>query len=231
MAEGAVISDLHLFARRTDTERITKTLLALPEDIGTLVLNGDILDFRWSLYHSETDTIAAGVGWIEELMIERPGLSLCYIMGNHDCSVAWGEALEGLRSERFSWSPTHIRLGSNLFLHGDLIGRGKNPFYRALKDTHKRFATIAALDHAYDMLTHMRVHTGASLLHGPKLSAPRIEKALRRHEPDIFEGLEDIYFGHTHTAYSDHTYKGVRFHNTGAAIRHVPLQALRFKHE
>lgn len=231
MANGAVISDLHLFARRTDTARIIQTLLDLPPDLEHLVLNGDIVDFRWSTYPSETETIAAGALWLEGLLEQRPKLRVYYVMGNHDCSVPWAEALDALGSERFSWSPTHMTLGPNLFLHGDLVTGDKNPFNRELKDSHKHFACSGTLDKLYHTLIHTRVHVGVSRMHGAERYVPKVERALRAHGRDILKDTRDVYFGHTHEPFTDYEYEGLRFHNTGSAVRHIKLQALRFRHE
>lgn len=231
MANGAVISDLHLFARRTDTARIIQTLLDLPHDLEHLVLNGDIVDFRWSTYSSEAETVGAGVLWLQGLLEQLPALRVYYVMGNHDCSAPWAAALDQLPRERFSWSPTHLKLGSHLFLHGDLVTGEKNPFVRDLKDSHEHFASSTALDRLYHTLIHTRVHVGVSRLHGPQLYVPKVERALRRHGADVLQDTSDIYFGHTHEPFLDYEYKGLRFHNTGSAVRHIKMQAVRFRYE
>jgi UDP-2,3-diacylglucosamine pyrophosphatase LpxH len=231
MANGAVISDLHLFARRTETHRIIETLLELPADLEHLVLNGDIVDFRWSSYPSEAETVAAGKLWLQGLLEQRPALRVYYVMGNHDCSAPWAEALDQLSPERFTWSPTHVKLGSHLFLHGDLVTGEKNPFIRVLTSSHKHFASSGALDRFYHALIHTRVHVGVSRMHGPERYVPKVERALRTYGADFLYDTSDIYFGHTHEPFSDYEYRGLRFHNTGSAVRHIKLRALRFRHE
>ena len=39
-------------------------------------------------------------------------------------------------------------------------------------------------------------------------------------------GITDIYFGHTHLAFSDFRYEHLTFHNTGSAIRGLQCNML-----
>ena len=57
-----------------------------------------------------------------------------------------------------------------------------------------------------------------NLFYGRKRCARRIIGSLEK-SAGIAEGVSDIYFGHTHVAFSDFKFGGYRFHNTGSTIR------------
>ena len=226
---GVVLSDLHLFASRSDTQAIDNALAKLHDALDFIVLNGDIIDFRWSIHRSESATIEAGHAWLDALSSAYPMTHIYYVMGNHDCSIGWAEALKSLKSERFDWSPSHLILGENLFLHGDLPLRDMNPFERPLVHSHKHPPKM--MDHLYQTAVRTKIHKRVSDLHAAEKCVPKIESAIRKHSAQTLDEICDIYFGHTHAPFSDFTYKGLRFHNTGSAIQHLDLNAVRFSHD
>lgn len=54
---GLVVSDLHLFSRKSERVALMKGLAAELRDVGILVLNGDTFDFRWSEVSGEDMSI------------------------------------------------------------------------------------------------------------------------------------------------------------------------------
>ncbi|MCB1782416.1 MAG: metallophosphoesterase [Alphaproteobacteria bacterium] len=226
MPDGAVLSDLHLFSRRSEGTKVENALCSYGDDLSFLVLNGDILDFRWSTFETEENTIKAGISWLQALGERFPDCHVYYVMGNHDCTAGWGEALDRLSSERFSWSPTHFILGDSLFLHGDLPLEGKEPFHRPLQQEHRRMPAYGAMDLLYHGLIKARAHKIPCSLFSGSYCAPKILNNLRLHEPDILPGLQHIYFGHTHSPFRGHMHEGIAFHNTGSAVRYMDFNSM-----
>ncbi|MEN8773858.1 MAG: hypothetical protein ABF379_09885 [Akkermansiaceae bacterium] len=58
---GLVISDLHLFAGRSDGAVLFKGIQSQLKSVDLLVLNGDTFDFRWSHANNEEKCIAAAI--------------------------------------------------------------------------------------------------------------------------------------------------------------------------
>ncbi len=78
---GVVVSDLHLFARRSDA---TRCLASIEEDLDqakVLVLNGDTFDFRWSTMGHYDDTLKSAIAWLENLARKRPHQEIHLILG------------------------------------------------------------------------------------------------------------------------------------------------------
>lgn len=227
MRKGYVLSDLHLFARRSNAalyqERIENSAAAAD----FLVLNGDIFDFKWSRLPSERETLEAAADWLARLSGHNPACEIFYVMGNHDALAPLAEKIESLSLPNLRWSPTHFIINSSLFLHGDLPLEGKNPFSRALMDFPKIKGPVPNI--LYDALTASRAHRGAELFTRKSFLAPRLHRALQGREE--MEGVRHVYFGHTHLAFENFRYGGYVFHNTGAAIKGVGKRILPVKHE
>jgi len=58
---GIVLSDLHLFARRSQAADCMHRLRTELATVRVLVLNGDIFDFRWSTLRDLETTVAAAL--------------------------------------------------------------------------------------------------------------------------------------------------------------------------
>src|SRR5688572_6689652 len=105
IAKGLVLSDLHIFARRSQAD-VVQELLQATKHQDVIVLNGDIFDFRWSILPSMEETIAHSVALIRLLCTQNAGCHVYYLMGNHDDLEALGNALDGIECTNFSWHPT-----------------------------------------------------------------------------------------------------------------------------
>ena len=119
MNRGLVISDLHLFSRRSDGDGLWREVGDELAEANILVLNGDIFDFRWSCLPDEEATISAALEWIDDLYQHSRWEAIHYVFGNHDCLNAFKGRLqdyaggrEGLQCHEF-----RLQLGRNLFLH------------------------------------------------------------------------------------------------------------------
>jgi UDP-2,3-diacylglucosamine hydrolase len=79
------------------------------------------------------------------------------------------------------------------------------------------------------MVVATRVLRHLELYHTPKRCARRLLRSVAAGRLGSREGLTDIFFGHTHVPFSDFTYGGVTFHNTGSCIRKLAFNPVRFR--
>jgi UDP-2,3-diacylglucosamine hydrolase len=228
MRRGYVTSDLHLFAQRSSAHHYADTLHAAAAAGDFMVLNGDLFDFRWSSYETLNESIEAAAGWLLALARAHKRCRFFFVMGNHDGLAPFADRLDALASHlgNFDWSPTHVQLGERLFLHGDLALGGplQSPFSRVLESGEAPRGKSA--NAAYAVAVNLRLHIGAQYVAPPKMAARRIYRSIERHRPNVLDEVTDIYFGHVHTPLTDYRYRGMAFHNTGAAIRGLSCEVL-----
>lgn len=221
MESGYVVSDLHLFTGRSVAEEHMGQLHAAADEADFFVLNGDTVDFRWSVLPTTQQTIDAADEWIRELTGRHPKCRFVLILGNHDNVVSLADHLTALADEldNFDWHSSHVRIGTALFLHGDLVrnGSGKGLSNRPLDRA--KYHAGAVLHLCYDLAIALRLHLLYSLIHRPKRFAKRILQALRTEPNGLGDALTDVYFGHTHIPLHDYRVGGLTFHNTGSAVR------------
>ncbi len=222
MKHGWVVSDLHIFAARSDGARWLPELNRTARESDFLVLNGDIFDFRWTRLPTVAQTVQEAARMMGVLALANPACDIHYVLGNHDCLEPFVRELEKLAMERanFRLHHTHVRLGPVLFLHGDLALGGKkhDPWTRPLMAAEKRKGPVAG--RVYRWAVTARLHRVPELLHGRNRTARRIHGRLNLAGDSRWQGVERVYFGHTHRPYASHVVEGVEFHNTGSAIRH-----------
>ena len=228
LRRGHVVSDLHLFAHRSEGHRHLQAMSRLAQDADFLVLNGDIVDFRWTTLACSETTARVGVDWLASLALAAPNCELFYVLGNHDRLAFFAAHLEALAAERarFHWHPTHVRIGPCLFLHGDLTfdRTCPDPFGVSMRPTHR--VRGAAMNLGYRALIAARVHRMAHPFFHPRRCARRISRCLQQAHPDLADGLTDVYFGHTHRPFTDFRHDGLIFHNTGSTVRHLQSRLL-----
>ena len=231
LSRGHVVSDLHLFAHRSDGPKHLQMMSRLAQDADFLVLNGDIVDFKWTTLACSESTARVGVDWLASLVTAAPNCELFYVLGNHDRVAFFAKHLESLAAEspRFHWHPTHLRIGSCLFLHGDLVfdRTCPDPFGMAMRPTQRVRGMAANL--GYRAVIATRAHRMAHPFFHPRRCARRITHCLERAHPDLADGLTDVYFGHTHRPFTDFRHNGLLFHNTGSAVRHLEIRLLTVK--
>ena len=231
MRHGYTVSDLHLFTHWSTAGREMPGIVAAARRADFLVLNGDIFDFRWSTFPTLERTVSAAAGWLDELAAECPRCQLVYLMGNHDRMAAMTGPLAKLAARRgnFLWHSSHLQIHGALFLHGDLALRADqvNPFQRTLRQ--KQWKPGPAARMIYRSLTRARVQCLAKGFNPPRRCARRILRSLAQHGSPTQQIVRDVYFGHTHRPFRDFEYKGVRFHNTGAAVRGLRMDLLEIR--
>ncbi len=226
-----VVSDLHLFTRRSDADQQLEPIKAAVRRSRTFVLAGDIFDFRWSRFSSAEATAGEARRWLEALLAVGPETQFHYVLGNHDHSPALIEQLESLAAAepRFRWHPYQVRIGNAVFLHGDAgnprMNQERLEAYR-LGFAEERPASIAA-QRMYDVAMALRLHVvGARLLFPERSVIRRLTEHLHRLGPEWTTGVRNVYFGHTHRALIGVEYEGRMFHNCGSPMRGLPFHIL-----
>ena len=230
---GVVVSDLHLFARRSCAEARLRSLQSKLQRARVTVFNGDTFDFRWSTRGDFNTSRAAAVHWLREWSLRYPAGELHYLLGNHDCLEAFAEDLDQLSRTlpAFHWHRHCLRLGSSLFLHGDcaqrlMDGKGLELYRGTWRQDRQRGSVAAAAYHCVDVLGITRL---AHAWHFPvQRTIRRVVHYLGQVQPGWSRGISDCYFGHTHRPFANVPFRGVRFHNTGSAIQNMPFHPICF---
>lgn len=219
---GYFVSDLHLYARRSQAPQHLEAISAAAASAGIFVMGGDIFDFRWTTLPTIERTAQEAAGWLAQLASESPDCQFHFLLGNHDHNQLFINRLKDLAARRanFSWHPFFLRLGESLFMHGDAADR-KDPA-RLLKARTKVLhepMKPRLLHGLYDLAVAMQVHRLAGWInYPPRRVARRILTYLERIGQGPQTGTRNVYFGHTHCSMSGYKYGGVTFHNGGAPI-------------
>jgi len=217
------VSDLHLFSRRSTGDTILPDLKEKIRRAHTIVLGGDIFDFKWSTHGSAEASCVKACDWINDLLVENPQCEFHYILGNHDSNPTFVRHLKGFAKEHelFFWHRYYARLDHCLFLHGDVADGSLD---HAVLDTRReklerKQRKMRAWHLAYDMAIHARLHRLAMLSIRELVVLQRVNDYARQIGHGKDDGVTDVYFGHTHMDLDGVEHQGLRFHNGGAAIR------------
>jgi UDP-2,3-diacylglucosamine pyrophosphatase LpxH len=223
------LSDLHLFANRSVAEAVKPSIDRAARESHTLILGGDIFDFRWNRWHDQAKTIAASIQWLEDLLAVNPDCQIKYLLGNHDALEAFTLELDAMSRSyaNLEWHPHLLRWNGNVFLHGDVIDARvpfTDDFHELLDERRKRkdqMAPPAKFRHRlYDVAVTTRVHRLVANVANPKTRVlSKISDYLEWAGHGISSGVRDVYFGHTHCPMESEPYSGLRFHNPGATIK------------
>ena len=232
MGPCCFVSDLHLFARRSDAGRYQHAIAARASKASIFVLGGDIFDFRWARMPGATDAVEEAIRWLREIALRCPRCHFHLVLGNHDYHQPFIERLVDLEAvlPNFSWHPFYVRLGSSIFLHGDVANRKMTA--RKLARSRNRWLrkklVRASIRHTlYDVLVLSRIHKVLPrVVHPRRAVARRILAYLDDIGHGPTNGVRSVYFGHTHSAMHDYHYRGVAFHNGGAPIKGMKFRIL-----
>lgn len=229
-----MISDLHLFARRSQGAECFNSLRPALGSMDVLVLNGDIFDFRWSTIGDAETTVALALDWLRSLVSNLPGCRIHFVVGNHDCSRLFTQQLTRLSFDhpRFQWHEYLLRLGPALFFHGDCAhGRMDRSSLSRFRERWKRdWQGGPFLTRAYQYADRLGITRRVHEWHFPRReTVERIAFYLDDACPGWRAATRDCYFGHTHLPFSNYDFKGIRFHNTGSAIRNMEFKPVDFE--
>lgn len=228
---GYVISDLHIFTKWSSVDKYMNDIRKAAADADFFVFNGDIFDFRWSTLGSSRKTAKKAIEWLQSLCSEFPSCVFYYILGNHDAHLNFIELLAKFaeKTDNFKWNDSYFKIGTSLFMHGDLIFtmRDISPFKR--KKFKKREPNKSMIRSAYHRMIKMGAHNVASKIHGKERCARYVLKVIKKKNRNKLKNITDIYIGHTHMAFSDFKYKGYIFHNSGSAIHDLHCNMMKVK--
>ena len=222
----SVISDLHLFTARSVTHRFMDGIVQAMDESEALVLNGDILDFNWSIAGDAVQTMAAGERWLRELTAGS-SCRIIYVLGNHDGLAEWARRCETLARElpSLEFSPDYYRVGDTLFTHGDLL-MGPAPFRtRALPEQiPQKRAWQGAL---YREVSKSGIASLATHYHGRRRYARRLARNLGVLDTTLSQGVTQLCVGHTHLPFTNLSVEGLTVFNSGSAVCGMTFNLLR----
>ena len=229
--KGHFLSDLHLFSRRSTAMSIAPMIHRAASQSHTMVLGGDIFDFKWSSFPTLDCSIDAGIAWLDELVISHPQCSFYYLLGNHDAHPRFVSALDRLafRQPRLVWQPYVLRILECVFLHGDIVDcEPNNTILAERRKLHECKPFPRRYAHwLYDLVVHARLHRAAMhVAIRPKSVLRKLTQYLSDEGLDSKYGVRDVYFGHTHRAVHGVQYAGLTFHNGGASIHGIPFRII-----
>ncbi len=233
--EGCFVSDLHLLAARSSAARYLDAIWAAAARCRVFVFGGDVFDFRWARAPVKSAAEEAAA-WLRGLAEACPACQFHYLLGNHDHHTLFIERLVELDRDvpNLAWDDDCLRLGTKVFLHGDVLGRGITAESLIERRTRPRRHRIPEpWEHqVYDLAVFAGLHKPVPyFVHPTRVVVRKILRYLRRsgHGPE--SGVRDVYFGHIHRVLSDYEYEGVRFHSGGAAIRGLRFRLVEFEVE
>lgn len=231
---GLFLSDLHLFSRRSVGQQRWDQSRTLISGASTIVLGGDMFDFRWSHLGSLDATLEAAGQWLEKAIALNPDASWVFLLGNHDCHPRLQTILSSIRERypNFDWSPTVWRIGSNLFLHGDVLDGMRHASgldrYRAGFHDETPKGPIGNL--LYSAIVQTRLHgVVPRLRHTRRQTCRRLLEYLDHYDAELLSNASNIFFGHTHLSMSGYRFDGFDFHNAGSGIRYLTFTPATFE--
>lgn len=233
---GYFLSDLHLFSRRSFAETLTRQIHDVADQAHTLVLGGDIFDFKWSTRPSLKHSVEEAIQWIDVLMAAHPTCAFYYLLGNHDAHPDFVAELDRLafRRPQLVWQPHILRLGQCAFLHGDVVD---GDLYHEEIDSRRRASDRKPPPHAirhwlYDAVVKARLHRLAGhVARSKSVVLSRLHRYLTAQGLDATSGVSDVYFGHTHREMDGVEYHGLRYHNGGASIKGLGFRIIETRLE
>jgi UDP-2,3-diacylglucosamine hydrolase len=229
---GAVISDLHLLTNRTTVQEHWASIAEAAERCDLFVFNGDIFDFKWSQHGGFQQSVRIAEAWIRTLVTGHPTTRFVFLLGNHDCIDPYKTALDGIQRylPNFQWHEYWFRLNEKVFLHGDVCHAGGTAkALRAYRNRWSRMIRTGTLSHAaYWAVGQSGIPAVAPRFLRRKACARGILNYLKEELGPGFQEIEEVYFGHVHTAFRDFRMDGLTFHNTGAAMKGMDLEVFWF---
>ncbi len=231
MGKTYFVSDLHLFARRSQADRYFDRLLETASGAEHFILGGDIFDFRWSQARTIHHAVDDAIRWLAELSAPHRNCQFHLLLGNHDFHQEFIDRLVSLENAipNLSWYPYYFRLGSSIFLHGDVADRvmSEEMLTHARSRWLHRKQRGLLLSRLYDLVVATHLHRPFPYLrYRKRVVAKRILAYLECIGQGPADGVQNVYFGHTHQSLLGYEHGGLVFHNSGAPMRGVKFQIL-----
>jgi UDP-2,3-diacylglucosamine hydrolase len=234
LTESYFVSDLHLHSRRSSGDLTQATIDNAVLRSHTFILGGDIFDFRWRTQATLEHSIDESIDWLRRLIALNRQCNFHYLLGNHDANPHFIKALSNLcESEgHLVWHPHYLRLGDCAFLHGDIVDAPVRPgqshhdiLDRKRRVAEERLPPSPVRHQAYDWVVRVRLHKlVVQVAKRNRTIMSRILNYLNDIQCGPGQGVHDVYFGHTHRGLDNARFRGVHFHNPGAAIKGLPFR-------
>ncbi len=231
---GLFLSDLHLFSRRSIGQRHWDQNTDSIAAAKSIVLGGDMFDFRWSQLGGLDATLDAAAAWMEKAIALNPTASWVYLLGNHDCHPRLQALLSSIsdRHPTFVWSPTFWRIGSNVFLHGDVLDgirhEGGLESYRACFHDENPKGQLSNL--LYSAVLQTRLHgIVPRVRHTRQQTCRTLLEYLKSCDTALLPEVRNIFFGHTHVPMQGYRFDRFDFHNAGSGIRYLTFTPASFE--
>ena len=233
MGKCFFVSDLHLFANRSNGHRYLDRITQAASRAEVFVLGGDIFDFRWAGIPTRR-AVDRAVHWLAELTRACPQCHFHLVLGNHDYHQTMIDRLADVekRIANLSWHRYYVRLGNSVFLHGDVADKEMDA--RLLAEAREEWLYARRrgpfLSMLYDVVVLTRLHKPfPRLVYAKRIVVRRIFNYLESIGEGPGNGVRNVYFGHTHRRLSGYRYRGLTFHNGGAPIKGVKFRILEAK--
>lgn len=232
LKRGYVVSDLHLFSPCSRYRTLLPTLQADCSRYPVVVLNGDTFEVKRVIGNSVDNIATNCTTWLQELCKANNETTFYYVIGNHDAHSTITSHIQGLAANisNLKVVPHILTLGSYLFIHGDVIEPGATMFgVESVRERYKnlcpsRMSTLLAMT-----VTTLRLNIVEYLRHQKTSLAEKIISYVSHHEPGQLDGVKTIFFGHTHVPFSNFSYRGITFHNTGSFIKGLKWNPMTFE--
>jgi UDP-2,3-diacylglucosamine hydrolase len=234
MAKGYVISDLHMMAAYSRSDRHWADIDRAASKAHFFVLNGDINEMYFSDLPFE-QRMETGLGNIERLVKAHPNCQFHYIIGNHENIDAYMNGVVTLahRLPNLQIHACYMRIGNALYLHGDQpLGAGEITTERHLHPAGGMKQQAAG--NILPLVNPLQA-TFRNLRHAIHYSfnrdVNRILHAIDKADPIVRSGVEHVFFAHTHRPKLAVTSKHspISFHNTGAGVRGAHFSMLEIE--
>ncbi len=231
--KGIVVSDLHLFTRRSG---LTSLVQALPRDnngLQYLVLNGDIFDFRWSTFRDNKTTVMNAVTCLKDLLKKNSFHEVHYVVGNHDCHINFISELDKVENgtPSFFVHRYFMKMQDRLFLHGDCCNRLIT--HQQLMSQRQKWEQDARRPdwqaRAYALADSISLTKLFHTIYFPKKVVARRALYYMKSLPgSLPEGIAQVYLGHSHIPFKNYPYQGYCFNNSGSGIRGMGYEPVYF---
>ncbi len=231
---GIFTSDFHMFSQRSAIDGLMAELDQAAEEAELIVLGGDIVDFKWSQLSDQQTTEAAALQWLRDFTDRHQGKQIVYVAGNHDCAPTYLDDLRELakNSRDFEVYEYWYQHGDALFLHGDVVHT--KPTQPQLEKRRSRWANHGKRGRfktsLYDLVFLLRLPSLANLLiNRPRRICARLTRYLSSIGLHPEGGIRRVFFGHTHGIVKDFEFAGLVFYNSGAPLKTLACEILRFE--
>lgn len=232
MNSACVVSDLHMFCRRSQWEQHLEAMHRGAADADLFVFNGDTVDFKWTSLAGVNETVDCAVNFLKDFAGRYPNTQIHVNLGNHDHVAPFITELDKLAhiTPNLSWHPYYFRVNSTMFLHGDVANRRMSHAqlerYRAHWNHDRKESEVK--NQIYDAAFRAGAHLAVSRLAFPhRRTIKRVAAYLEDIGQTGAHGIRRVYFGHTHVPVAGYTYRGITFHNGGAPMEGMGFQMLK----